>query len=136
MEHITMPRGDLRNVHFTVHDANDAEVSKGFTQITFTVKENTSSRKVIIQKKLTDGTITKDGNVYSFSIVPEDTDYIDFGTYYYDIELIPSSCKGSNEFGQCGKLQSIKSNQKHFKVRNDIYSNGTRRNNIYVHSTG
>ena len=71
MEHITMPRGDLRNIHFTVHDAND-----------------TSARKIIIQKKLTDGTITKDGNVYSFSIRPEDTDYIDFGTYYYDIELI------------------------------------------------
>ena len=95
MEHITMPRGDLRNVHFTVHDANDAEVSKGFTQITFTVKENTSSRKVIIQKKLTDGTITKDGNVYSFSIMPEDTDYIDFGTYYYDIE---SASKAKKEY--------------------------------------
>lgn len=37
MEHITMPRGDLKNVHFTVHDANDSEVSKGFTQITFTL---------------------------------------------------------------------------------------------------
>ena len=65
MEHITMPRGDLKNVHFTVHDSNDAEVSKGFTQITFTVKANTSSRKIVIQKKLTNGTITKDGNVYS-----------------------------------------------------------------------
>lgn len=88
MENITMPRGDLRNVHFTVHDANDSEVSNGFTQITFTVKANTSSRKIVIQKKLTDGTITKDGNVYSFSIKPEDTDYLDYGTYYYDIELI------------------------------------------------
>jgi hypothetical protein len=56
MEHITMPRGDLRNIHFTVHDANGAEVSKGFTQIAFTVKANTVARKVIIQKKLTDGT--------------------------------------------------------------------------------
>ena len=25
MENITMPRGDLRNVHFTVHDAKDSE---------------------------------------------------------------------------------------------------------------
>lgn len=88
MEHIKMPRGDIRNIHFTVRDANDTEVSKGFTQITFTVKANTSSRKIAIQKKLTNGTITKDGNVYSFSIKPEDTDYLDYGTYYYDIELI------------------------------------------------
>lgn len=88
MEHITMPRGDLKNVHFTVHDANDLEVSKGFTQITFTVKANTSSRKIVIQKKLTAGTITRNGNVYSFSIKPEDTDHLDYGTYYYDIELI------------------------------------------------
>lgn len=88
MERITMPRGDIRNIHFTVCDANDTEVSKEFTQITFTVKANTSSRKIIIQKKLTDGTITKSGNVYSFSIMPEDTDDIDYGTYYYDIELI------------------------------------------------
>lgn len=88
MEYITMPRGDLKKVHFTVHDANDSEVSNGFTQITFTVKANTSSREIVIQKKLTNGTITKDGNVYSFSIKPEDTDYLDYGTYYYDIELI------------------------------------------------
>ena len=83
MEHIRMPRGDIRNIHFTVRDANDTEVSKEFT-----VKANTSSRKIIIQKKLTDGTITKRGNVYSFSIMPEDTDNVDYGTYYYDIELI------------------------------------------------
>ena len=88
MEHITMPRGDLKNVHFTVHDSNDAYVSKGFTQITFTVQANTSARKIIIQKKLTEGTITKKGNVYSFTLKPEDTDFIDYGTYYYDIELI------------------------------------------------
>ena len=88
MEHITMPRGDLKNVHFTVHDANDSEVSKGFTQITFTVKANTSSRRIAIQKKLTNGTIAKDGSVYSFSIKPEYTDYLDYGVYYYDIELI------------------------------------------------
>lgn len=88
MEHIKMPRGDIRNIHFIVRDANDTEVSKEFTQITFTVKANTSSRRIIIQKKLTDGTITKSGNVYSFSIMPEDTDCIDYGTYYYDIELI------------------------------------------------
>lgn len=88
MEHIKMPRGDIRNIHFTVCDANDTEVSKEFTQITFTVKANTSASKIIIQKKLTNGTITKSGNVYSFSIMPEDTDNIDYGTYYYDIELI------------------------------------------------
>ena len=80
MEHIKMPRGDIRNIHFTVRDSNDTEVSKEFTQITFTVKANTSASKIIIQKKLTDGTITKRGNVYSFSIVPEDTDNIDYGT--------------------------------------------------------
>ena len=88
MEHIKMPRGDIRNIHFTVCDANDTEVSKEFTQITFTVKANTSASKIIIQKKLTDGAITKRGNVYSFSIMPEDTDNVDFGTYYYEIELI------------------------------------------------
>lgn len=48
MERITMPRGDIKNIHFTVCDANDTDVSKEFTQITFTVKANTSSRKIIM----------------------------------------------------------------------------------------
>ena len=88
MDTITMPRGDLREVNFNVYDASGAEVSKAFTQITFTVKKTPYSRQIVFQKKLTDGTITRTDNTYSFAINPEDTDFIDYGTYYYDVELI------------------------------------------------
>lgn len=88
MDKIIMPRGDLRGVNFNIYDASGAEVSKPFTQITFTVKKSTESRKIIFQKKLTDGTITRNENTYSLTIQPEDTDYLDYGTYYYDVELI------------------------------------------------
>lgn len=88
MDMITMPRGDLRGVNFNIYDASGAEVSKAFTQITFTVKPSVNSREIVFQKKLTDGTITRNGNTYSLSIKPEDTDYIAYGSYYYDVELI------------------------------------------------
>lgn len=96
LDTITMPRGDLRGVNFTVYDSDDVEVSKPFTQITFTVKSTSSERRIIFQKKLTDGTITRSGNTYSFEIVPEDTDYIDYGTYLYDIELIRADTEGKH----------------------------------------
>lgn len=88
MDIITMPRGDLRGVNFNVYDASGAEVEKEFTQVTFTVKTSPNSRKIIVQKKLTDGTIKRNGNTYSLAIQPEDTDYLEYGTYYYDVELI------------------------------------------------
>ena len=88
LDTITMPRGDLRGVNFNVYDASGAEVSKPFTQVTFTVKNSPNSRKIVVQKKLTDGTIKRNGNTYSFTIQPEDTDYLEYGAYYYDIELI------------------------------------------------
>ena len=88
LDTITMPRGDLRGVNFNVYDASGTEVSKPFTQVSFTVKVTPYSRRITFQKKLTDGTIKRNGNTYSLTIQPEDTDYLEYGTYYYDIELI------------------------------------------------
>lgn len=86
---ITMPRGDIRDVQFTVYAANGTVTEYDFTEIFFTVKEKASDAAALFQKSLTGGTITKESTgVYSFSIMPEDTDDLNIGRYVFDIELI------------------------------------------------
>lgn len=83
---ISLPRGDIRNVNFSVKSGE--EHYSDFTEIFFTVKKTTTDRDIILQKKLSDGSILQDGDVYSFRLEPEDTNELDYGKYVFDIELI------------------------------------------------
>ena len=47
-------------------------------EVTFTVKENTDTRKIVIQKTITDGRIVVD---------PTDTEHLPYGDYVYDVQL-------------------------------------------------
>lgn len=85
---IELPRGDVKRISFTIYNPDDTEVSKNFTGIYFTVKNTPSDRNITLQKSLKDGTITRDGNVYGFTLASEDTDGLDFGEYVFDIEVI------------------------------------------------
>lgn len=86
---ITMPRGDLRNVKFNITDSSGEIVTTIFDEIYITFKENYIDEKVIFQKKLSDGTITKDEeSYYHFKIEPEDTNKLKYKEYVFDIELI------------------------------------------------
>ncbi len=88
---ITMPRGDIRNVQFTIKDMNGDVAAVDFSEIFFTCKKRRSDRNVCIQKSLSGNTIEKiNDGVYQFTIEPSDTDYLDFGTYIFDIEIIYS----------------------------------------------
>lgn len=87
MMQISLPRGDIRNVRFQVKDGS--EVYTDFTEIYFTVKKNYKTDDVLIQKKLSDESITLDpvSRYFSFKFSPEDTNNLTYGTYVFDIEL-------------------------------------------------
>lgn len=87
---ISMPRGDIRDVRFTIHNYETHEPSDiDFDEIYVSFKTSTNSPNLLFQKKLTDGTVTKEEvGVYQFRIEPEDTDNLKIGTYAFDIELV------------------------------------------------
>ncbi len=90
---ISMPRGDIRDVRFTVYDNTGQYISQiDFDEIFVTFKNNTNMENYLFQKKLSDGTVIKeDIGVYQFRIEPKNTDGLRIGTYAFDIELIYAS---------------------------------------------
>ncbi len=88
---ISMPRGDIRPVYFTVHnrDEDNTQYEGTFDEIYFTVKTNYNKTEYLFQKRLSEGTIElMDDGVYQFVIEPEDTDNLKFGSYVFDIQLL------------------------------------------------
>lgn len=89
---ITMPRGDIRPVRFTVQDNFGEESDLEFEEIYFTVKRKFSDTDYLFQKRLGNGTIIADeAGGYSFVIESADTDNLRVGTYVFDIELVNES---------------------------------------------
>lgn len=89
---ITMPRGDIRDVRFTVYDTDGEISSLDFDEIYFTVKRRTGDTEYLFQYTLTNGEIEKvESGVYQFTIEAADTDDLDIARYVFDIEL----CLGS-----------------------------------------
>ena len=85
---ITMPRGDIRNVQFTIRDMNGNIVTTDFTEIYITCKKRCTDKVVCFQKTLSDQTIEKvEDGVYRMTIEPDDTNYLEFGNYVFDIQL-------------------------------------------------
>lgn len=86
---ITMPRGDIMPITFSIKNADGSVTDIDFTEIYFTVKRTFFDKKVVFQKRLSNGSIEKEEQgVYSFTIQPQDTDDLDFRTYVFDIELV------------------------------------------------
>lgn len=85
---ITMPRGDIRHVSFSVTDLAGDPTDISFDDIYFTVKESFSRNNFLFQKKLSANSIHKEGDEYWLTIRPEDTDDLQFKTYVFDIELV------------------------------------------------
>lgn len=91
MMNITMPRGDIRPVSFTINRVSGEDVPE-LDNIYFTVKKNFKVPEVLLQKTLSSGLIEKiDNNKYQFIIEPEDTNGLNYGSYVFDIELVSES---------------------------------------------
>ncbi len=91
---ISMPRGDIRPIRFTVRDENGIIDELELTEVYFTVKNKFKDETYLFQKRLSDGDIERlDHNDYQFQINPEDTDDLKFGNYVFDIELVGEGIK-------------------------------------------
>ena len=98
---ITMARGDLEIRQFRVLDSNREPFTDQMDEIYFTVKKNAVYTKCEFQKLLTDGGIVPLGDgLYQFTINPEDTDSLEFGSYDFDIELVINGRLKKTFFGK------------------------------------
>lgn len=87
MNNLSIIRGDTISLKFQRKDNEGNVIMIEADKAYFTVKKNVSQTNVLIQKTLEDMTLDEEG-VYHFTILPEDTDGLDYGTYVYDLEII------------------------------------------------
>lgn len=81
-------RGDTEKFKFQRKDENDKPILTKADEVYFTVKVSDITDKVVFQKRLSDDTITfTDDGYYHFTIEPKDTNNLNYGTYYFDIEV-------------------------------------------------
>lgn len=84
---IEFTRGDTQFFRFQVKDGEGNPIQlKDGDNLYFTVKQNSNSEDVLIQKKYPDEIQYSDG-YFNFVLNSEDTSDMDYGTYNYDIEL-------------------------------------------------
>ena len=83
-----MARGDLYCFPFCLLIDGEQSVMVP-DNIYFTVKKCFSDAEYLFQKRLSSGTIASDGQGnYWVTILPEDTDGLEFGAYVFDIEVV------------------------------------------------
>ena len=87
MYNLSMIRGDTTSLKFQRKDNDGNVIMLQADKAYFTVKKSTAQSNYLIQKTLDDMVLDEEG-VYHFTINPEDTDDLDYGTYVYDLEII------------------------------------------------
>lgn len=76
-----MVRGDSKYIAIET-DGDEITLSGAW----FTVKKNKTDSDYVFQKSLSDG-ITQEGTEYTCRVAPEDTDGVEPGNYYYDLQI-------------------------------------------------
>ncbi len=85
---LSMPRGDIRNIKFSISDSSGI-LTEPFEEVYFTCKRAFTQQNVIFQKKLSDGTITFDDEGYYHLVIESlDTSGLTYGEYVFDIEVV------------------------------------------------
>ena len=101
MLNISLPRGDIRNFKIAVKETSGDLTALEFDDIFFTAKMTFMNTDYILQKRLSDGDITKDEEgYYLFSLLPEDTNNLPFGEYDFDIELLKNGAIKQTTLGK------------------------------------
>lgn len=83
---LTQTRGDTRGYYFTRVDGAGQVISATPDSLYFTVKTSFNTPQFVLQKSLADMTIDEE-YVYHFTILPEDTERLPYGTYVFDIQV-------------------------------------------------
>lgn len=85
-------RGDTAKYKFRRYDSENNVIKTKADEIYFTVKTNGYSDEVLLQKTL-ENMDFDENYYYHFTIMPEDTDNFQYGTYQYDVEVIQGNNK-------------------------------------------
>ena len=109
---IRMARGDIESRNILLKNRDGTPYATVPDEIYFTVKKNASDHDFLFQKKIADGTIALvEPGKYQFTIEPEDTDNLGFGTYDFDIEVVKD---GEIKKTFCGTLSLAKEVTHHY----------------------
>lgn len=83
---VFLTRGDSADLQVIIYDleGNVYELQTGDT-LTFTMKYNCITEDIIIQKDITSGS--------TIHIHPEDTNGLNYGTYWFDVQLTKADTK-------------------------------------------
>lgn len=85
---ISMPRGDIKWIHFRINKPDGTGTNLEFSNIYFTVKRKAFDRMFLFQKSYKRGEIYKLGpSDYQLKIDAQDTNKLTFGNYKFDIQL-------------------------------------------------
>lgn len=87
MENINIIRGDTKKLKFIRKDNNDETILIQPDNIYFSVKDNTKTKIIKIQKTLEDMEFNQETGEYTFTILPSDTNELSYATYKYDLEV-------------------------------------------------
>jgi hypothetical protein len=88
---IEFVRGDTCPITFNLVDAEGNELdSLDNANVYFTVKNTFNDANYLFQKTYLGGTISKEGNKFSLTILPADTEGLNYGRYVYDICVVSS----------------------------------------------
>lgn len=86
MDKLSQTRGDTRGYYFKRIDAEGQTIMATPDSLFFTVKASFNAQPFVFQKTLEDMTFDENG-VYHFTIEPEDTETLSYGTYAWDIQV-------------------------------------------------
>lgn len=82
-------RGDTLKLKFQRKNKSGEVITTKPDFLFFTVKSSYYSKDYLFQKRLDrDISFSEEDNCYRFTINPEDTGYLSYGSYVYDIEVI------------------------------------------------
>ena len=84
-KNIKMVRGDTFS--FGIEYAFDDHSSQDLETCYFSCKKNTNDEEYIFQKSLSDGISKVSNGKYRVRVAPEDTEDVEVGNYYYDLEF-------------------------------------------------
>lgn len=82
-------RGNNKTFKFQRKREDESVITELPKQMYITFKNDEYEKDALFQKRLNNGTIeySKSDNYYRFEIVPEDTDDLDYGNYFFDITI-------------------------------------------------
>ena len=85
-------RGDTKAFRFQIIDANSQPVLTEMDEVYFTVKKNFNNNTAVFQITKADMVFDEEG-FYHATIVPNDTNGLAYGTYFFDIEYENAGAK-------------------------------------------